>query len=535
MVNTYLQQGRERLQSAAGAVRRFLLIVKRMLLEQLNKNLYTRILFTNVTVFIFGLVAVTIFSGFVVKQATYDQVQQDLLRKAKRVNFALLQQRDQAWGTPAVDQQSGQFEAQQGLLKFLADSFDARITIFDKQGKISDTSAEQDVVPGSKVDAKFVAIITKGETAVTRVMDRETGQLTFIAVVPMGDNKEAIENGILLESKPANLDLALNKMHLYLLIGGMVILVVIIIVSVYLAMYISRPISHLAAAVADINRGSYVFNEDDQPLDEINVLAGQLNKLTVRLQKIQSQSCRMEEERARLFAEISHELRTPLTAVQGFVEAIRDGMVQDQALLEKYLDTIYTQTVHITRLVDDILTLSRLESGNITVEKLPVDLVALAQGVAMSMEGLADSKNTSIVVDKKTEEAIVVGDVDRMEQIIRNLLKNAVEATENGTIRVGVEERQTEVMLTIEDNGIGIPADDLPHIWDRFYRVQNKRNNNMQEKGTGLGLVIVKKLVQLQGGKIDVVSQLGKGTTFSISFPSFTPKLGGITNCQNKG
>jgi signal transduction histidine kinase len=127
-------------------------------------------------------------------------------------------------------------------------------------------------------------------------------------------------------------------------------------------------------------------------------------------------------------------------------------------------------------------------------------------------------------LEKKTEKAVVIGDVDRIEQIIRNLLKNAVRATENGTIRVGVEARQDEVILTIEDNGIGIAPDDLPHIWDRFYRVKNQHGSHRQEKGSGLGLVIVKKLVQLQGGKIDVASQLGKGTIFSISFPSFHQK-----------
>jgi len=367
-MSTYLQQSRKKLQSVIRAVHRFLLIIKRTLLEQFNKNLYTRILFTNVTVFIFALAAVTMFSGYVVKQATYDQVQQELLREAKRVNFALLQQRELAWGNPAGKQTSGQSEAQQDLLKFLADSFDAKITVFDKQGKISGTSAEQEVVPGTKVDAKFIELLTKGEPAATRTIDKETGQLTFIAIVPMGNNKDAIENGILLETKSANLDLALNNMRLYLLIGAIVILVIIIIVSVYLAMYISRPISRLTTTVAEISRGSYVFNDDDQPLDEINILAGQLSKLTVRLQKIQAESCRMEEEKARLFAEISHELRTPLTSVQGFVEAIRDGVVHDEALQEKYLDTIYTQTVHISRLVDDMLALSRLESGNITVE-----------------------------------------------------------------------------------------------------------------------------------------------------------------------
>ena len=520
-MNSYLRQGREKLQLVIRAARGFWLMIKRLLREQFNKNIYTRILFTNVTAFVFGLIALTMFSSFVVKQVTFDQVQQELLRKAKRVNFALLQQKDQAWGAPPT---SDRTQGRQDLLKFLADIFDARITVFDREGNIIGASAEQEVVPGSKVEEKFVEILNRGETAITRSVDRETDQIIFTAVVPMGNNKDAIENGILLEAKPSNLDLALNKMRLYLVIGGMVILVIIIFISVYLSMYISRPISRLATTVAEISSGNYIMNIEDQPLDEIKGLTGQLNKLTVRLQKIQGESRMVEEERARLFAEISHELRTPLTAVQGFVEAIRDGMVQDEALLERYLETIYTQTVHLTRLVDDILALSRLESGNITVEKLPVDLTALAQGVAMSMEGLANSKNTSILLEKKTENAIVIGDVDRMEQIIRNLLKNAVRATENGVIRVGVDARQGEVVLTIEDNGIGIAPEDLSHIWDRFYRVKDRRGGHMQEKGSGLGLVIVKKLVQLQGGNIDVASQLGKGTIFSISFPSFDQK-----------
>ena len=523
-MNTYLRQAGERFQRVISGMNGFWLIIKRLLQRLFNKNIYTRILFTNVTAFVIGLTALMIFSSFVVKQITYDQVQQDLLRKAKRVNFALLHQTDRAWGGLPEGKNSDQVQGRQDMLKFLADIFDTRITVFNKEGNIVGTSAEQEVVPGSKVEAKLVEILTKGETAITRTVEQETGQITFIAVVPMGNNKDAIENGILLETKPSNLDLALNKMRLYLVIGGMVILVIFIFISVYLAMHISRPISRLATTVAEISRGSDVLSVEDEPLDEINLLAGQLNKLTVRLQKMQAESRRMEEERAQLFGEISHELRTPLTSVQGFVEAIRDGMVQDEALLERYLDTIYTQTVHIARLVDDILALSRLESGNITVEKLPVDLIALTQGVVMSMEAVANSLNISILLERKIEKAVVIGDADRMEQIIRNLLKNAVRATENGTIRVGVETRQGEVVLTIEDNGIGIAPEDLSHIWDRFYRVKNQRVNHIQEKGSGLGLVIVKKLVQLQGGNIDVTSQLGKGTIFYISFPSFDQK-----------
>jgi signal transduction histidine kinase len=515
-VNNSLSEGREKLKSLLHTGRGLCSRIVTLLQEQFNKNIYTRILFTNVTAFVIALLAMSLLSSMVVKQVTYVQAEQELLRKAKRVNYALLQQVD-----PTAPTSAG-VEDRMSLMRFLADTFDAKITVFDRDGVIMATSAEQEVVPGSKVGAQYIATITRGETAVIRSVDQETGQLAFNAVVPMGKEEDAIEFGILLEAKPSNLDLILNKMRLYLVVGGMFILLIIIILSVYLAMHISRPISRLATTVAEISRGSDVLIADE-PLDEINVLAGQINKLALRHQMVQAESRRIVEERARLFAEISHELRTPLTTVQGFVEAISDGMVQDEALRDRYLDLIYTQTLHIARLVDDILALSRLESGNLAVEKLPVDLVALAQGVAMSMEAAAKSKNTSIIFAKSTESANVIGDADRMEQIIRNLLKNAIQATENGTIKVAVEVRQGEVLLIIEDNGIGIAPEDLSHIWDRFYQVKNQRDSN-KGKGSGLGLVIVKKLVQLQGGRIDATSQLGKGTTFTISFPFVTQK-----------
>ncbi|WP_407314207.1 sensor histidine kinase [Desulfosporosinus sp. SB140] len=486
-MNIYLEKGREKLQLVIRALHRFWLSIKRLLQEQFNKNLYTRILFTNVTAFVIAFIVVMIFSSFVVKQVTYDQIQQELLREAKRVNFALLQQTDSAWSVPPDQRSNSQVQAQQDFLKYLAGIFDAKITIFDMTGKITATSAEQEMVPGSQIDNKYIQILQKGSISTTQSVDQDTGQPIFVAAVPMGNNKGIITNGILLETKSSNLDLALSKMRFYMLFGGMVILLFIIIISVYLAMYISRPISRLTANVAEISRGSYVLSDRDQPLDEINVLSGQLNKLAERLQKIQTESSKMEEERTRLFAEISHELRTPLTAVQGFVEAIRDGIVQDEAIQRRYLDTIHTQTVHICRLVDDILELSRLESGNVTVERLPVDLNALAQGVATSMEPVANRTNTSILMRRKSEKAIVLGDADRMEQVIRNLLKNAIRVTENGAIRIGVENRRGKVLLSIEDNGIGIAPEDLPHIWERFYRIKNQRDKHIQEKGVAWG------------------------------------------------
>ena len=466
-------------------------VIRRVVLEQFNKNIYTRILFTNVIFFVIVLIVLASLSNSAVKKATYDQVQQELLRKAKRVNYALMQQTANILNSSSdTSAEGGKWDGQE-TLKFLADIFDVKITVFDREGSILGASAEQEIVPGSMVDEKLVRTITNGEVKISRSVDTDTVQQLFTVVIPN------------------------------LFIGGTVTLAVFIFISVYLAFHISRPISRLVTTVTEISRGSYVLCDERESLDEINALAVQLNKLIVGIREKQAESYRMDLERARLFADTSHELRTPLTAIQGFVEAIRDGMVQDETLMRKYLDTIYTQTVHIGRLVDDIMILSRLESGSITVEKVTIDLSALVEGVVTSMEALAAGKNNTIKVEKKAEDAFVIGDVDRMEQILRNLIKNAVNATENGTITIATEAMADEVVLAIKDNGIGIAPEDLPHIWDRFYRAKSKRVSNMQEKGSGLGLLIVKKLVQLQNGRIDVESQLGKGTTFIIRFPRF--------------
>lgn len=507
-------------QTVFNNIKIFLNKTKYNLLEQFNKNIYTRILFTNATVFILALIILINFSNYMVKQSVYDQVQQDLLRKSKRVNYALTKK--DIVSEPLSSNQP-KTKTEQELLRFLADSFDVRIIVFDQKGTILSTAQEQEVVPLSKIDAKFTGVLISGETEVSHQTDKETGLLTFSAAIPMGsveDTKQTVKKGILLESRPANLDHILNKMRLTILIGGIIILIFVIVVSVYLANCISRPISRLATSIAEFNGGNYLISDENNPLDEINDITEQIKKLTVNLENIQSKSEKLEGERTRLFTEISHELRTPLTAVQGFTEAIRDDMVEDKMLQKKYLDLIYAQTMHITRLVDDILSLSRIESGDVTVEKLPLDLAALAHGVIMSMEGLAKDNNTTILFSKKSDNNVMIGDIDRMEQIIRNLIKNAINATDNGNIKITIDSNEDKIQFIIEDNGIGIPPEELPYIWNRFYRAKNQRNSDLETKGTGLGLVIVNKLVQLQDGKIDAESQLGKGTIFRLSFPA---------------
>lgn len=499
---------------------KFWVSIKYFLMKQFNKNIYTRILFTNVLCFVICLAALISIFDFTVNQVTYNQLQQESLRKAKRVNFALLEQDNLDWLIPPTKGVNNSEDNQQGLLRFLSGVFDAKISVFDMEGNIIATSAKEEVVAGSKVEKKFISTISSGETITKKIIDDETGNLAFVSAVPMGDSVDTIEHGILLEIKPSKLDPTIDKMRLYLILGGMFILLIVIFISVYQAMFISRPILKLATSIAELDTGNYVIHGEDATLDEVKTLTIQLKKLTEKTQKIHVKNQRVEGERTQLFAEISHELRTPLTAMQGFVEAIQDGIVEDKDMLDRYLNIIYTQTLHINRLVDDILQLSRLESGAISLEKVPLDLVTLVQGVINSMKTIAQAKNISIQFGKNVEQAIIMGDVDRIEQVIRNLLKNAINATEDGEITINVETPQNEVILTIKDNGIGMSSEDLPRIWDRFYRSKNQRGNAKQQEGSGLGLLIVKQLVELHNGKIDVESQVGNGTIFYVRFPS---------------
>ena len=547
-------------------------VLRKVLKKRSNKNIYTKILFSNLIVFIISLITLVLIANHLVKQITYHHFRQELLYKAERINSALYQltlreknpsaldgqnnsnlfEARKAWKRAqelyeegiiskkesdlaktryyeAIDkyyktadlQINAQIKSKHELLKYLGELFNAkRIIIFNQDGIITDTSMDYEIEFDTKVDEKFMKLLDKSKITIVKEVNGATKQTNLIAVIPNDAKQNNMEYGTLLEVEQPDFEGLINKTQLYLIGGGLGLLILIIIHSVYLAINISRPIFHLANAAMDLERGQTGLNVKDQALDEVKILATQLGKLLQQVHKVKADSIKLDEERTKLFTEISHELRTPLTSVQGFVEAIRDGMVQDKALLDRYLDTIYTQTVHIGRLVDDILILSRLESGNMTLEKQPLDMIALAQRVMASFEAEANQRNTILLLEKKTDKVFAIGDIDRMEQIIRNLIKNALKATENGTIKLSISSAPDEVILTIEDNGIGISAEDLPHIWERFYRAKSQRGISINEKGTGLGLAIVKRLVQLQDGSIDVESQLGKGTTFILRFPA---------------
>jgi two-component system phosphate regulon sensor histidine kinase PhoR len=230
-----------------------------------------------------------------------------------------------------------------------------------------------------------------------------------------------------------------------------------------------------------------------------------------------TQSVRYQELRKEFVANVSHELRTPLSVIQGFVETLLDGAIRDPEKGPQYLETIRRHTGQLTNLVDDLLELSRLESQPDVPRRSGVDLAAATRKAAELLGPAAQKKSQTLTVDATTTP-LVLGNADYLERAVTNLIDNAIKYTpEGGRIAAGVRLVDSNVVIEVTDNGIGIPEPDLPRIFERFYRVDRSRSREMG--GTGLGLSIVKHVAQVHGGTVEVSSAVGKGSTFKLKIP----------------
>lgn len=214
---------------------------------------------------------------------------------------------------------------------------------------------------------------------------------------------------------------------------------------------------------------------------------------------------------------VSHELRTPLTSIKGFVETLLDGAMENSAICRRFLSIIDSETDRLSRLIEDLLTLSSIESKERIVHPQPVCIIRSMRGVMNMLGPQISDKKLHVEFVYPDGLSLVLADEDLLGQVLINLLDNAIKYTPpGGSIYVRSRMRDSRVVTTISDTGVGIPPDSLPRVFERFYRVDKARSRN--QGGTGLGLSIVKHIVESHGGEVFVESEVGKGSTFGVSF-----------------
>ena len=231
---------------------------------------------------------------------------------------------------------------------------------------------------------------------------------------------------------------------------------------------------------------------------------------------------RLEQVRTDFVANVSHELKTPLTSIKGFVETLLDGAINNPPMAEKFLKIIMLEAERLTRLINDILSISKLESGMNDVPTERVQLDKMAFEVADMLRIHAEDKQGTSDAHRNKKPVYIIGNPDHVEQMLINLIENAIKYNKpGGSVTVHVFGNDREANVTISDTGIGIPEEHLPRLFERFYRVDKGRSRSMG--GTGLGLAIVKHIVRGMNGEIEVHSKFGEGTEFLVTLPIAPP------------
>jgi signal transduction histidine kinase len=310
----------------------------------------------------------------------------------------------------------------------------------------------------------------------------------------------------------AVVDQARRALVLVLLPGGLAALLLSWFGGAFLAGRALKPIDALTRTAVQISRADDLGRriEYHGPPDEVGRLAGAFNHMLERLEGLFG-------AQRRFIADISHELRTPLTTIRGNLDLIRRMGADDVSL-----DAIQSEAERMRRLVGDLMLLARVDAGELPIRHERVDLDTLLLEIYRQARTLAAGR-VEVTLGEE-DQACVVGDPDRLRQLLLNLVDNAIKYTpRGGRVTLGLYREDARAVVRVSDTGAGIPESELPHVFERFYRVDKARARSGGPGGAGLGLSIARWIAQAHGGELSVASEVGAGSTFSLSLPIAPP------------
>ncbi len=404
------------------------------------------------------------------------------------------------------------------------------ITVLDAQGKILVDSQNPEEAGTDESNLADVQIGMTGRAGSIVRYDPDDKTDALFSVAPVRSGRDLV--GII----RLELSMALIRdasLQFWLRIAGAALLAAVLtaVVSLWFAKTLTDPIAAITRAASALAGGDLKQRVIARGPEELQLLAHNFNFMADRVSAV------MEDQRG-FVANAAHELRTPLTTIRLRAEALAGGAKDDPAVANQFLTDITTETDRLARLVDELLDLSRIETGLIAPRREPISIAQTARAVADELAERAREANVTITIDRNANLSPVLADPDQMRQVFLNLLGNALKFTPSGgTIEVRVQVvRQTQasdrlgagtwLRTTVQDSGAGIPAEDLPHIFDRFYRSDKARVRDLSSAssgGAGLGLAIAKGIVEHHGGQVWAESQVGTGTSVIFALPILGP------------
>lgn len=405
----------------------------------------------------------------------------------------------------------------------LSSAAGGRLTIIDADGKVlADSEADAGKMENHKTRPEFVSALARRRGTNTRKSATLGSPFLYVAIPYR-------QGGLRLAVPMPEIQAQVNDLRKQVLISTLIAFIPAVLIAALLSRYYSRRLGVVIDFAGGLARGNFDARLPANSRDEIGVLSAKLNETGEKLQGIfaelqreQVELKKLEQVRKDFVINVSHELRTPLASIQGYTETLLDGALDDPTCNVKFLSIIRQNAERLGRLIADILTLSRIELRTQKFQFGAYSVAALLHDILDSMRPMLDKKSIRIHIEAPSPETDAYCDAEGVHQILSNLMDNAIKYTpEGGTIWLGAYASATDnpklIHFYVRDTGIGIPPEDLPRLFERFYRVDKARSRALG--GTGLGLAIVKHLVRAQGGDVSVESKPNAGSTFSFTLP----------------
>lgn len=332
--------------------------------------------------------------------------------------------------------------------------------------------------------------------------------------MPIKSSSGHVMGVVLLNAMLDNQDQYLYQSQRIMFISVLAGLFFSFLLSLFFSGQISRPVAKMKGHALSLAEGNYETQLNSKRRDEIGQLAGSLDVLARRLTEARERQENEEQNRRDFFSNVSHELRTPITVIKGYSETLADGMISaDKA--DEYYDRILHECVGMERLVTDLLILSKMQNPEFQLNMEVINVIAVAQDVLRGLRVITEEKKLDVNLSYNDECSLIEGDYDRIRQLFLIILQNAVKYSfENGKISVCIVKEEELITVSISDTGVGIPSDDLEHIFEKFYRSKNHK----EKDGSGLGLVVAKNIIERHHGKIYAKSEKEAGSTFVMEF-----------------
>ena len=417
------------------------------------------------------------------------------------------------------------FAAPEGLsadhVRRMAQAAGGRITVVRRDGKVLlDSEADPAGMENHSTRPELVQAFRNGSGSDIR--QSATIGVSFLYVaVPVADGASAIRIAFPL----SEINRQVSQIRGKILVSTALAFLPAILIAAILARYISRRFATIMSHAGELARGNFRARLPDTDSSEFGQLAQTLNETAGNLQETVSQLQhehaeleKLERIRKDFVINVSHELRTPLASIQGYTETLIDGAMADPDYNMRFLGIIRHNAERLARLTEDLLTLSRVEQKRQKFEFETHLVNALIHDAFEMMRPIAEKGRIELIEARAPEDAVVCCDSEAVSQILSNLMENAIKYTPaGGRISVGALSLGSMVEFFVRDTGIGIPEEDLPRLFERFYRVDKARSRELG--GTGLGLSIVKHLVAAHHGTTRVESRVHKGSTFSFTLP----------------